>query len=207
MTGHRIIVADDEPHILSSLVQLLQSAGHTVVGTASNGEEAVCLNETLDADVVIMDVRMPVVDGLEAAERMMQTKPVPVVMCTAYCDQELIDTAGKAGAFAYVVKPCRLSDLLPAIDLAICRFHDAMMLQGKVEALTENLKARKLIEQAKGIVMQARQLGESEAHHFLQQESQRQSKPLAELAEAIVLAEQAFSPRILGGRKKNCRQR
>ena len=201
MTGHRIVVADDEPHVLSSLVQLLQSAGHTVVGTATNGEEAIWLNQTVDADVIIMDVRMPVMDGLEAVERMMQTRPVPVVICTAHCDQDLINTACKAGAFAYVVKPCRLSDLLPAIDLAIWRFHDAKMLRGKVEALTENLRARRLIEQAKGIVMRARQLGENEAHQFLQQESQRQSKPLTELAEAIVLSEQAFFPKVLGGGK------
>ncbi len=198
MTGHRILVVDDEPQVLSSVVQLLQSAGHTVVGTAKTGEEAVWLNRNLDVDVIIMDVRMPGMDGLEAAKLIMQSRPVPIVMCTAHCDQELIETAGKAGAFAYVVKPCRLSDLLPAIDLAIWRYHDAKMLMGKVEALTEDLRSRKLVEHAKSIIMRARQLGESEAHQFLQQESQRQSKRMVELAEAIVLTEQSFSPRILG---------
>lgn len=192
MAGNRIIVADDEPHVLSALAQLLQSAGHTVIGKTTNGEEAVCLSQMLDPDIVLLDVQMPGIDGLEAAKRIMSSKPVPIVICTAYYDEDLIGSAIDAGVYAYVVKPCRLADLLPAMNVAISRFRDAKALRGEVDTLKETLSARKLIEQAKGIVMRTRHLSEEEAHRFMQQESQRQSKPLSDLAQAIIIAEKAL---------------
>lgn len=193
MEGHRIIIADDEPQVLSTLAQLLESAGQVVVGKASSGEEAVWLNQTQDADVVIMDLKMPGMDGLEAAERIMATRPVPVVICTAHCDDCAVDAAASLGVYAYVVKPCRLADLLPTISVAISRFHDAKLLKNEVESLGEALESRKLVEQAKGIVMRTRRVTEEEAHRFLQRESQRQSKPLSDLAKAIILAEKTFA--------------
>jgi AmiR/NasT family two-component response regulator len=193
MEGHRIIIADDEPQVLSTLAQLLESAGQTVVGKAATGEEAVWLNQTLDADVALLDLKMPGMDGLEAAQRIMSTKPLPVVICTAYCDDDAIDSAANLGVYAYIVKPCRLADLLPTISMAISRFHDVRLLKNEVESLEEALENRKLMEQAKGIVMRTRRVSEEDAHRFLQRESQRQSKPLPDLAKAIILAEKTFA--------------
>jgi len=193
MDGHRIIIADDEPQVLSTLSQLLESAGQTVVGKASNGEEAVWMNQTLDADVVLLDLKMPGMDGLEAAQRIMSTRPVPVVVCTAYYDDIAVSSAANLGVYAYIVKPCRLADLLPTISMAISRFHDVRLLKNEVELLEEALESRKLLEQAKGIVMRSRQVSEEDAHRFLQRESQRQSKPLPELAKAIILAEKTLA--------------
>lgn len=196
MKGRRIIVADDEPQVLSTISQLLESAGHSVVGRASTGEEAIWLSQTLDPDVVFLDVKMPGIDGLEATRRIMSSCPVPIVMCTAYCDDELMSQAAGVGVYAYVVKPCRLADLLPAMNVAVSRFEESKLLRGEVAALKETLTARKWIEQAKGIIMRTRHISEEEAHSFLQRESQRQSKPLPELAQAIVLVEKTLSPRI-----------
>ncbi|HUV05051.1 MAG TPA: response regulator [Armatimonadota bacterium] len=193
MTGHRIVIADDEPHVLSALAQLLESAGHIMVGKAGTGEEAISLCQSLRPDVVLLDVHMPGMDGLEAAKRIMSSHPLPVVICTAYCDDDLMNMAANVGVYAYVVKPCRLSDLLPAINVAISRFEESRLLRGEIETLKQALEDRKCIEQAKGIVMRTRQLTEEQAHRFLQQESQRQSRLLRELAEAIVLADRTFS--------------
>lgn len=200
LVGHRIVVADDEQHVLAAMSQLLESAGHVVVGRALSGEEAVWLNQTLSPDIVILDVQMPGMDGLEAAQRMMAACPVPIVICSAHYDDDLMNKAANVGVYAYVVKPCRLADLLPAVNVAVSRFEDAKLLKGEVDTLRENLTTRKLVEQAKGIVMRTRNLSEDEAHRFLQQESQRQSKPLADLAKAIILAEKSFSPKIYGGK-------
>ena len=193
MSGHRIIIADDEPQVLSTLAQLLESAGQTVVGKAARGEEAVWLNQTVDADVVVLDLKMPGMDGLEAAQHIMATRPVPVVICTAYYDDSAVDSAANLGVYAYIVKPCRLADLLPTFSMAISRFHDVKLLKNEVESLEDALENRKLMEQAKGIVMRNRRVSEEEAHRFLQRESQRQSKPLPDLAKAIILAEKTFA--------------
>ena len=197
MEGHRIIIADDEPQVLSTLAQLLESAGQTIVGKAATGEEAVWLNQTRDADVVLLDLKMPGMDGLEAAQRIMSTRPVPLVICTAYCDDETVDSAANLGVYAYIVKPCRLADLLPTISMAISRFLDVKLLKNEVESLEEALENRKLMEQAKGIVMRTRCVSEEDAHRFLQRESQRQSKPLPDLAKAIILAEKTFAATVL----------
>jgi len=192
MVERKVVVVDDEPHVLSTLAQLLESAGHTVVGKAATGEEGVCLNEALKPDVVLLDLQMPGMGGIQAANCMMSSRPVPIVICTAYYDDELVNAAAGVEVYAYVVKPCRLPDLVPAINMAVSRFEDARLLRGEVDALKNALAARKWIEQAKGILMRTRHLAEDEAHKFLQQESQRQSRPLSELAKAIVLAEEAL---------------
>lgn len=198
MTGHRIVVADDDSHVLATLSQLVELAGHTVVGKASTGEEAIWLNQSLSPDVVILDLQMPGMSGIDAATRMMATHPVAIVVCTAYFDTEVINSAINAGAYAYLVKPCRMADLAPAINVAVSRFEESKLLKGEVNTLKDDLDSRKYIEQAKGIVMKTRQLSEDDAHRFLQAESQRQSKPISELAKAIILAQKAFSPTIYG---------
>lgn len=189
MVEYRILIADDEPHIVDALSQLLESAGHHVIGKSMNGADAVELTQTLEPDVVIMDLRMPGMDGLKAAKQIMKTHPVPIVVCSAYFDDELINAVSNAGVFAYVVKPCRLSDLLPAIKVSMSRFEESRILKGEVKQLKQTLEERKCIEKAKGIIMRVRQIPEEQAHRFLQIESQRQSKSLMELAKAIILAD------------------
>ena len=195
MTLRRIVIADDEPEVLAVLAELLESAGHKVVGKAATGDEVVELCRLLEPDILFLDVRMPGMDGLDAAKKIMANRPLPIIMCTAYCDNELVESASKAGVYAYIVKPFRRSDLLPTIDVALSRFKESKLLKGEVETLKQKLEDRKYIEQAKGIVMRTRGLLEDEAHRFLQLESQRQSRSLPELAKAIVLAEQALSPK------------
>ena len=206
MTGHTVLLADDDVQVANVVSKLLESAGHTVVGKAANGNDAVWLNQTLCPDVAIVDLQMPVTDGLQASKKMMETRPVPIVICTAFYDDKLINKASNNGVYAYVVKPCRLADILPAINVAISRFEETRLLKSELDSMREALEARKWIEQAKGIVMRTRQLQEADAHRFLQQQSQRQSKPLHEIAKAIVVAEDALSPKLYGsGSVKRCR--
>lgn len=138
--GQKVLVVDDEEHILATLSQLLESAGHLVVGRAASGEEAVRLNKSLAPDVVLLDVQMPGMDGLEAARQMMAERAVPIVICSAYYDDELVKSASDVGVYAYVVKPCRLADLLPAIKVAVSRFEDSKNLRGEVDVLREALE-------------------------------------------------------------------
>ena len=143
MKGRRIVVADDEPDVLATISELLASAGHTVIGKAVAGDQAVRMAQTLEPDVVVLDMRMPGMDGIESARRIMSHRPVPIVMCTAYFDAELVDKAAEAGVHAYVVKPCRLADLLPAVSMAVSRFEEAEGLKNEVKALNEAIAARK----------------------------------------------------------------
>ena len=198
MIGQSILVADDEATVVDSLSQLLESAGYSIAGAASTGQEAVVMNETLRPSVVLLDMKMPGMDGLEAAKRMMASRPVPIVACTAYFQDEMVDEATEAGVFAYVVKPFRLADLIPALKVAITRFEEAEQAKAEVGDLKYALEARKWIEQAKGVVMRTRNLSEEQAHKFLQQESQRQGTPLPDLAKAIITADRALSPRVYG---------
>ena len=201
MIGHSILVADDEAKVVDSLSQLLESAGYSVVGAASTGQEAVAMNETLQPSLVLLDMKMPGMDGLEAAKRMMASRPVPIVACTAYFQDDMVDEATEAGVYAYVVKPFRLADLLPALKVAITRFEEVEQAKAEVGDLKQALEARKWVEQAKGVVMRTRNLSEEQAHRFLQQESQRQATKLTDLAKAIVTADKTLSPKV--GEKQN----
>lgn len=194
MTQRTILIADDEPHTAHALAELVESAGYRVVGKATTGEETVLLNETLSPDVVILDILLSgEIDGLQAADIMMKTRPVPVVVCTARYDDRSLDCASRIGAYAYITKPCRSMDLLPAINLAIERFEESKTLKEEVRNLKQALEDRKIVEQAKGIVMHTYQMTECEAHRFLQHESQRQRKSLPELAQSILLADKTPS--------------
>ena len=184
--------------MLDGLAALLDTAGYSVIAKATSGREVLELNEALNPDVILLDVKMPDMDGIEVAKAILKTKPVPIIFCTAHYDESLILSAAEAGAYAYLIKPFHVSDLVPAITMAHYRCIDLMNQQVEVRKLREALEARKWIEKAKGIVMRNRNLDEDQAHRYLQMESQRRSQALADLARAIVTAEEMFTVKVIG---------
>ncbi|HEX9116473.1 MAG TPA: response regulator [Anaerolineae bacterium] len=186
----RILIADDESIRLLSLRAQLQALGHRVVAEASNGQEALVLAKATRPDLAIMDIKMPMVDGIEAAERMTQERPIPIILLTAYSETELVERAAQANVAAYLMKPVAAEDLLPAITLALTRFRQFEALHREVEDLREALETRKLVERAKGILMRRLGLNEDEAFRRLQKQSQDTNRRLAEVAQAIVTADQ-----------------
>jgi response regulator NasT len=179
-------VAEDETIIRLDLVELLRRAGMDVVAEAHDGEEAVALAHELRPDLAIMDVKMPKLDGIEAARRMLEERPIPIVMLTAYGQDELVSRAVEAGVFGYLVKPFRESDLLPAIHTARARHEELAALREEAESLSEALAARKAIERAKGLLMAKEGLSEQEAFARLRKASQVSGRPLKVVAEAVV---------------------
>jgi AmiR/NasT family two-component response regulator len=157
-----------------------------VVGEARDGEEAVALALELTPDVAIMDVKMPKLDGIDAARRILAERPIPIVMLTAYGQDELVSRAVEAGVFGYLVKPFREADLLPAIQTARARHDELAALREEAESLSEALAARKAIERAKGLLMQKENLSEQEAFARLRKASQVSGRPLKVVAEAVV---------------------
>ena len=165
---------------------LLRGAGMDVVGEARDGEEAVALAADLEPDLAIMDVKMPKLDGIEAARRILELRPIPIVMLTAYGQDELVSRAVEAGVFGYLVKPFRESDLLPAIQTARARYDELAALREEAESLGEALAARKAIERAKGLLMEKEGLSERDAFARLRRASQVSGRPLKVVAEAVV---------------------
>jgi response regulator NasT len=157
-----------------------------VVGEARDGEEAVALALELQPDLAIMDVKMPKLDGIDAARRILDERPIPIVMLTAYGQEELVSRAVEAGVFGYLVKPFRESDLLPAIQTARARHDELTMLRAEAESLGEALAARKAIERAKGLLMEKEGLSEQDAFARLRKASQVSGRPLKVVAEAVV---------------------
>jgi response regulator NasT len=157
-----------------------------VVGEAHDGEEAISLARSLEPDLAIMDVKMPKLDGIEAARRIMSERPIPIVMLTAYGQEELVSRAAEAGVFGYLVKPFRESDLLPAIHTARARHEELAALREEAESLAEALAARKAIERAKGLLMKKEGLSEADAFARLRKASQVSGRPLKVVAEAVV---------------------
>ena len=186
----RILVADDESIRLLSLRKQLTALGHSVVAEASTGDEAVALAASARPDLAILDIKMPVVDGIEAAERITQARPIPIILLTAYDEAQLVERAAQANISAYLMKPVAEEDLLPAITLALARFRQFQALRQEVADLREALEARKTIERAKGILMRRLNLSEEEAFRRLQKQSQDSNRRLAQVAEAIVVADQ-----------------
>jgi response regulator NasT len=182
----RILIAEDETIIRLDLKQLLERAGYVVVAEAKDGEEAVALARSAEPELAILDVKMPKLDGIEAARRILEERPVPIVMLTAYGQQELVARAVEAGVFGYLVKPFREQDLLPAIAAARARHEELQALRSEAESLADALAARKVIEQAKGLLMEKEQLSEQEAFARLRKASQASGRPLKAIAEAIV---------------------
>src|SRR6058998_3800095 len=182
----RILVAEDETIIRLDLRELLEAVGHEVVAEARDGEEAVALAREHEPELAIMDVKMPRLDGIEAAKRILDDRPIPIVMLTAYGQQELVARAAEAGVFGYLVKPFRESDLLPAIHTARARHEELAALREEAESLTEALAARKSIERAKGLLMEKERLTEQEAFARLRKASQVSGRPLRVIADAVV---------------------
>jgi two-component system, response regulator PdtaR len=190
MDSLRILIADDESIRLLSLRAQLAALGHRVVAEASTGEEAVALAVSTQPDLAILDIKMPLVDGIEAAERITQTRPIPIILLTAYSESQLVERAAQANISAYLMKPVSEEDLLPALTLALTRFRQFQALRREVVDLREALEARKVIEKAKGILMRRLDLTEEEAFRRLQRQSQEGNRKLAQVAEAIVVADQ-----------------
>src|SRR5713226_5997893 len=182
----RILIAEDETIIRLDLCDLLERAGFEVCAEARDGEEAVALAREHDPDVAIMDVKMPHLDGIEAARRILEEKPIPIVMLTAYGQDELVSRAVEAGVFGYLVKPFREQDLLPAIRTARARHEELMAVREEAESLAEALAARKAIERAKGLLMEKEGLSEADAFARLRKASQVSGRPLKVVAEALI---------------------
>ena len=182
----RILVAEDETIIRLDLCELLRRAGFDVVAEARDGEEAIALARSEQPDLAVLDVKMPRLDGIEAARRILEERPIPIVMLTAYGQQELVARAIEAGVFGYLVKPFREQDLLPAIQTARARHEELAALRDEAESLAEALAARKTIERAKGLLMEKEGLTEQEAFARLRKASQSSGRPLKVIAEAVV---------------------
>lgn len=184
----RVLIADDDPIIRLDLSQMLQTLGYEVVAEAEDGLKAVALAMEEKPDVCLLDVKMPALDGIDAATQIAENCIAPVVLLTAYSDQELIERAKTAGVFGYLVKPFKPSDLSPAIEVARSRFESNLNLSKEIEDVTERLEARRAIEKAKGILMRDQQLDETEAYRRIQLQSMNARKSMKEVAEAIILA-------------------
>jgi response regulator NasT len=182
----RILVAEDEALIRLDLVEMLGEQGYEVVGQASNGEQAVTLAKELAPDLVIMDVKMPVLDGLSAAEQLHETKACPVIMLTAFSQTELVERARDAGVMAYIVKPFTADDLRPAIDIATSRWQELKALEAEIADLGERLETRKLVDRAKGVLMSQLKLSESDAFRWIQKTAMDRRLGMKEVAEAVI---------------------
>jgi response regulator NasT len=182
----RILIVEDETIIRLDLRGLLERAGYEVVGEARDGEEAVALAKEKAPDLVIMDVKMPRLDGIEAARRMLDHRPLPIVMLTAFGQPELVSRAGDAGVFSYLVKPFREQDVLPAIELARARHEELVAARAEADSLSQALADRKVIERAKGLLMEKEKLSEADAFARLRKASQVSGRPLRVISEAVI---------------------
>ncbi len=184
----RVIIADDESLLRMDLQETLNELGYLVIGQVGDGQSAVSMARELEPDVVIMDIKMPGLDGIEAAQILTEEKIAPVVLLTAYSQKDLIERAKEAGVVGYLVKPFREADLAPAIELALTRFEEFRTLEKEVDSLKEALETRKKVEQAKGILMEKQGLNEQDAFRRIQKMSMNTRKPMKDVAEAIILA-------------------
>jgi response regulator NasT len=183
-TNYRILVAEDETLIRMDLVEMLGEAGYEVVAEASNGEEAVKLAADVKPDLAILDVKMPVLDGISAAEKIISISPV--LMLTAFSQKDLVERARDAGAMAYVVKPFTINDLVPAIEISVSRHRQMKSLETEVADLHDRLETRKIIDRAKGILMKALNLSEPEAFSWIQRAAMDRRITMKEVAEAVI---------------------
>ncbi len=186
----RVVIADDESIIRLDLGEMLTNLGYEVVGEGSDGAIAVELAHRLRPDLVIMDIKMPGMDGIAAAHELTRARIAPVLLLTAYSEQHLVERAREAGVIAYLVKPFREAELLPSIEIALARFAEFQTVEQEVSSLKEALETRKLIEQAKGILMETQGIKESEAFHRIRKASMDTRKSMREIAEAILLTHQ-----------------
>jgi response regulator NasT len=180
-----VLIAEDEALIRLDLSEMLQEEGYDVVGEAGDGETAVRLAEELRPDLVILDVKMPVMDGIAAAERIAGARIAPVVILTAFSQRDLVERARAAGAMAYLVKPFQKKDLLPTIEMAASRFSEIVALETEVSDLTERLETRKAVERAKGILMQ-QGMSEPEAFRWIQRTAMDRRTSMRSIANAVL---------------------
>ncbi len=191
MERTRIVIADDESLIRMDLREMLTNLGYLVVGESGDGESAVNLARELRPDIVIMDIKMPDMNGIEAAQILTSEKIAPVLLLSAYSQQELVQQATDAGVAGYLVKPFQETDLTPAIEVALARYSEFRTLERENDNLAETLATRKLVDRAKGILMESQSLTETEAFRRIQKMSMNNRKPMKAVAEAIILAHQA----------------
>lgn len=191
----RVLIADDETLNNLSLTSQLEMLGHEVVATASNGREAVELARTTQPDVAILDIRMPQLSGPEAAREIAQERPIPIIILSAYSDTRTVDEAVKAPVFNYLVKPVDPADLGPAIAVARARFDEWLDARRQRDLLEMKLEERKIVERAKGLLMESRGMNERDAYRFLQKTSQDKNTPMVDLAKKILLAAPLLQPK------------
>ncbi|WP_424321731.1 ANTAR domain-containing response regulator [Kocuria tytonicola] len=181
-----VVVAEDEALIRMDIVEMLEDAGYRVLAQAENGEQAVALTTEHRPDLVLMDVKMPVMDGITAAEQIAAQRIAPVVLLTAFSQRELVERAREAGAMAYVVKPFTVDDVVPAIEIALSRFEEIAALENEVADLKEQFATRKLVERAKSLLQTKMGLSEPEAFRWIQKTSMDRRLSMREVAEAII---------------------
>ena len=185
----RVVLAEDEALIRLDLKEMLEEEGYQVVGEAGDGETAVALAEQHRPDLVILDVQMPVLDGIAAAERIASARLAPVVILTAFSQRDLVERARQAGAMAYLVKPFQKKDLLPTIEMATSRFSEIVSLEAEVTDLQARLEARKIIERAKGVLQSEHGMTEPDAFRWIQKRAMDQRQSMRALAERVLSGE------------------
>ncbi|MEU1899949.1 response regulator [Nocardiopsis dassonvillei] len=185
-TQSRVVIAEDEALIRLDLKEMLEEDGYAVVGEAGDGETVIRLAQELKPDLVITDIKMPVLDGLSAAERIAAERIAPVVILTAFSQRELVERAREAGAMAYLVKPFNKADLVPAIEMATSRYAELSALESEVSSLQERLETRKLVEQAKGLLQSRHGMSEPEAFRWIQKNSMDRRLTMRRVAETVV---------------------
>lgn len=184
--GLRILLAEDEALIRMDLAEMLTEAGHQIVGQASDGEQAVSLAQETQPDLVVMDIKMPGMDGISAAEQIGRDGVAPVVMLTAFSDKNLVERARDAGVMSYVVKPFSAADVLPAIDIARARWAERQALEAEVADLGERFETRKRVDRAKGLLMTQLKLSEADAFRWIQKAAMDRRLSMREVADAVI---------------------
>ncbi len=190
----RVVIAEDEALIRMDLKEMLQDSGYDVVGEAGDGEEAVRLAEQMRPDLVVLDVKMPVLDGISAAERITSAHLAPVLMLTAFAQRELVERARDAGAMAYLVKPFQQADLVPAIEIAVSRHEQMAALEAEVADLADRLETRKLVDRAKAQLQRENGLSEADAFRWIQKSSMDLRISMRQVAETVLAARPAGPP-------------
>jgi len=193
--ARRVVIAEDEALIRLDLAEMLGEEGYDVVGQTGDGEAAIELAERLRPDLVVLDVKMPKLDGISAAQRIAGQRIAPVVILTAFSQRDLVDRARDAGAMAYLVKPFNKVDLVPAIEMAVTRFSELQMLEAEVADLTERLETRKLVDRAKGVLQRQLELSEPDAFRWIQKTAMDLRLSMRQVAEGVI----AHGPSIAGG--------
>lgn len=184
--ARRVVIAEDEALIRLDLAEMLEEEGYDVVGQAGDGERAVALAEELRPDLVVLDVKMPRLDGISAAERIAGQRIAPVVILTAFSQRELVERARDAGAMAYLVKPFTKGDLVPAVEMAVSRFAELQMLEAEVADLSERLETRKAVDRAKGVLQQRLELSEPDAFRWIQKTAMDLRLSMRQVADGVI---------------------